>query len=118
MEEERADALLVTALDETAWLLNLRGDDVKHTPVFLAYMFITKRRAIVCAQAQAFSEEIKGELKKAGITLLPYESIEELVASSRRGSGLWRMKTESATGFCASCQKGWRRSTNRVPSRS
>ena len=41
MEEARADALLVTALDETAWLLNLRGDDVKHTPVFLAYMFIT-----------------------------------------------------------------------------
>lgn len=88
MEEERADALLVTALDETAWLLNLRGDDVKHTPVFLAYMFITKRRAIVCAQAQAFSEEIKGELKKAGITLLPYESIEELVASLPAGQRL------------------------------
>lgn len=88
MEEERADALLVTALDETAWLLNLRGDDVKHTPVFLAYMFITKRRAILCAQMQAFSEEIKGELKKAGITILPYESIEEVVASLPAGQRL------------------------------
>lgn len=88
MEEERADALLVTALDETAWLLNLRGNDVKHTPVFLAYMFITRRRAIVCAQAQAFSAEIKEELKKAGITILPYESIEELVASLPAGQRL------------------------------
>ncbi len=88
MEEARADALLVTALDETAWLLNLRGDDVKHTPVFLAYMFITKRRAILCAQMQAFSEEIKGELKKAGITILPYESIEEVVASLPAGQRL------------------------------
>lgn len=88
MEEERADALLVTALDETAWLLNLRGDDVKHTPVFLAYMFITGRRAILCAQTQAFSEQIKEDLKRAGITILPYESIEELVASLPAGQRL------------------------------
>lgn len=88
MVEERADALLVTALDETAWLLNLRGDDVKHTPVFLAYMFITRRRAIVCAQMQAFSEEIKEKLKKAGITILPYESIEKLVESLPAGQRL------------------------------
>lgn len=85
MEKERADALLVTALDETAWLLNLRGSDVRHTPVFLAYMFITKRRALLCAQKSAFSENICNELAKAGVTLLPYESIEDMVASLPAG---------------------------------
>ncbi len=85
MEKAGADALLVTALDETAWLLNLRGGDVKHTPVFLAYMLITKRRALLCAQKSAFSENICNELAKAGVTLLPYESIEDMAASLPTG---------------------------------
>lgn len=85
MEKEGADALLVTALDETAWLLNLRGGDVKHTPVFLAYMLITKRRALLCAQKSAFSENICNELTKAGVTILPYESIEDMAASLPTG---------------------------------
>lgn len=85
MEKERADAFLVTALDETAWLLNLRGGDVRHTPVFLAYMFITKRRALLCAQKDAFPEHIRRDLAEAGVTLLPYESIEDLVSSLPAG---------------------------------
>lgn len=85
MEKERADALLVTALDETAWLLNLRGGDVRHTPVFLAYMLITKRRALLCAQKEAFPEHICRDLAEAGVTLLPYESIKDLVSSLPAG---------------------------------
>lgn len=88
MAETGADAYLVTALDETAWLLNLRGGDVKNTPVFLSYMFITKRRAILCAQESAFSEKIRKELKQSGVTLLPYEKIEELVSSLPAGQKL------------------------------
>lgn len=85
MEEYGADAFLVTALDEIAWLLNLRGGDVKHTPVFLSYLFLTKKRAILCAQREAFSEEICRDLQQAGVTLLAYESIEEMVASLPAG---------------------------------
>lgn len=36
-----ADALLVTALDEVGWLLNLRGSDVNFNPVFISYVIIT-----------------------------------------------------------------------------
>lgn len=88
MAETGADAYLVTALDETAWLLNLRGGDVKNTPVFLSYMFITKKRAILCAQEGAFSEKIRKELKQSGVTLLPYEKIEDLVSSLPAGQRL------------------------------
>ena len=37
----KLDALLVTALDEVAWLLNLRGSDVSHNPVFVSYAILT-----------------------------------------------------------------------------
>jgi len=85
MTEAGADALLVTDLTESAWLLNLRGGDVKNTPVFLAYMLITKKRALLCAQKAAFSEQVCRELEKAGVTLLPYESITDLVAALPSG---------------------------------
>ncbi len=39
--ENKADALLVTALDEVAWFLNLRGTDVSYNPVFLSYVLVT-----------------------------------------------------------------------------
>lgn len=88
MEEEGANALLITDLTETAWLLDLRGSDVKNTPVFLAFMLLTKRRALLCAQKDAFPENICKELEKAGISLLPYESIADLVAALPPGQKL------------------------------
>lgn len=81
MEEEGADALLVTDLTESAWLLNLRGNDVKNTPVFLAFFLLTAKRALLCAQKTAFSENVSKELAAAGVSILPYESIADLVAA-------------------------------------
>lgn len=81
MEEEGADALLVTDLTESAWLLNLRGNDVRNTPVFLAFLLLTQKRALLCTQEIAFSENISKELAAAGVKILPYERIADLVAA-------------------------------------
>ncbi|KAK7068099.1 Xaa-Pro aminopeptidase 2 [Halocaridina rubra] len=40
MENKEADMMVLTALDEIAWLLNLRGNDIPNTPVFRSYVFI------------------------------------------------------------------------------
>ena len=89
MQAQKADALLLTALDEIAWLLNLRGNDVHHTPVFLAYMLLTKTEAVLCVQEKILSAEIRDKLKKAGVSTLPYEQIEELVCGLQTGQKLW-----------------------------
>lgn len=41
ISEKKASALVVTALDEVAWLLNLRGSDISFNPVFFAYVVVT-----------------------------------------------------------------------------
>ena len=41
MKEKSADVMLLTALDDIAWLLNLRGSDVPYNPVFYSYVLIT-----------------------------------------------------------------------------
>ena len=43
--DAKVDAVLITALDETAWLFNLRGNDVDFNPVFVSYGIITAKEA-------------------------------------------------------------------------
>ncbi len=76
MKEQGADVLVLTALDEIAWLLNLRGNDVLCTPVFLAYMILSAEHAVLFIHEEILPAQIKEKLEAAGVTLAPYEEIE------------------------------------------
>ena len=78
MEEAGADVFIDAALDEIAWLLNLRGNDIAYTPVFLSYMIIREGMAILCIHREVVSEKIKNELKEDGIEIAEYEEIYKL----------------------------------------
>ena len=43
----KVDAMVVTALDEVAWLFNMRGNDIPYTPVFRAYAVVDKKKVIL-----------------------------------------------------------------------
>ena len=86
MQKEKADYLLLTALDEIAWLLNLRGNDIAYTPVFLAYMLLSSSSAVLCLHEEILPQAIKEKLAQAGITLAPYEGIEKLLDGLAEGS--------------------------------
>ena len=49
--EAKADAVLVTALDETAWLFNMRGGDVDYNPIFVSYGLVTAKEATLFVDA-------------------------------------------------------------------
>ncbi len=89
MQEEGADALLLTALDEIAWVLNLRGNDVRNTPVFLSYMLVTGEKAELCVHGEILSDEIKGKLRAAGVEIREYEAIDALLGALPAGSRIW-----------------------------
>lgn len=76
-----ADVFVIPALDEIAWLLNLRGGDVLYTPVFLSYLLLKNDSATLCVQREAVSEEIEAALAADGVQLAPYDEIYPLVAS-------------------------------------
>ena len=68
MKEQKADALVLTSLEEIAWLLNLRGNDVRCTPVFLAYMVLTQDKATLCVHKKILSRDLtkKGRRRETG----------------------------------------------------
>lgn len=75
---EGFDWFLVSSLDDIAWTLNLRGQDIAYNPVFLSYLLIGKDQAILFADRKRFSGEILEKLEareKTGITIRPYEDI-------------------------------------------
>lgn len=88
MEQDGTDALLLTTLDEIAWLLNLRGNDVRNTPVFLAYMLITPNRNVLCLHREILPEKIRDELWNAGVETADYQEIEELLQELPEGTVL------------------------------
>lgn len=82
MAETGADILLLTALDEIAWLLNLRGNDVACTPVFLAYMIIEKSSATLCVNKEILNDEIIHQLENDGISLADYNDFYSLISET------------------------------------
>lgn len=73
--EEQADAYLITALDDIAWLLNLRGSDVEFNPLFIAYAIVEKERSLLFTDAQKIDTTLLDVLTNSAIQCEPYESI-------------------------------------------
>lgn len=75
MKKNGADVFVLTSLDDIAWLLNIRGNDIHCCPVVLAYLVMTEEEICLFANETAFSEEIRSNLSKDGVALLPYHEI-------------------------------------------
>lgn len=72
-----ADGLLVTALDEIAWVLNLRGSDVHCNPVFVSYLLISPENITLYINNVKLPEEVKAYLMLEHIDIQAYESVVE-----------------------------------------
>ena len=66
--------IVISALDEVAWLLNLRGLDIQYNPVFYSFVILTEESTTLYIGENRLLEDIVESLKTAGITIEPYES--------------------------------------------
>lgn len=74
MKKNKAQIHLMTALDEIAWLFNLRGNDIVNNPVFLSYALITQDEAYLYVQKEAIKEDTK--MGKAVCAALAEEKVQ------------------------------------------
>lgn len=74
-----ADGLLITALDEIAWLLNLRGSDVDYTPVVIAFAYVSEDERVLFIDSEKVTSEVKNHLKKYGVKIKDYDDIEKFL---------------------------------------
>ncbi len=74
-------ALLVSMLEEVAWTLNLRCNDVENTPFLVSYLFITPHSATLYINKEKLTPEVEEYLKGESVDVRPYKSIADDVAA-------------------------------------
>ena len=75
LENENAYAVFFPALDDIAWVLNIRASDVEANPVCLSYLLLTKDEVIWCVDGSRIDQQLLSQLKTEGIQLKAYEAI-------------------------------------------
>lgn len=75
MENEEAQYHIISTLDDIAWILNVRGNDIPHVPVVLSFLVIGKEDAMWFVEENALSNAVKGMAAECGITIRPYEDV-------------------------------------------
>lgn len=69
------NALFVTALDEIAWVLNIRGNDVEYTPVVISYLYISEKETVLFIDSDKLTPEVKKHLANADVKIKDYDDV-------------------------------------------
>lgn len=77
LRAQHADGMLVSALDDIAWTLNLRGTDVHCVPVFVSYLLIASDKVSLFVDKAKVSSEIRAYLEFNGVSIYKYNKVEE-----------------------------------------
>lgn len=81
LRELHADGMLVSALDDIAWTLNLRGTDVHCNPVFVSYLLIESDKVSLFVDDNKLSPEVKLYLQDNQVSLYNYNKVEKCLES-------------------------------------
>lgn len=95
MQREHCDAHVLADLMGIAWTLNLRGSDVKQTPVFVAYLYVGQETATLFC-ADTLTAEARQAMKQAGVDVRPYETFAQYL---RECDGSRIMVDSSSTSY-------------------
>ena len=97
--EKQSEYFLLTSLEDIAWLLNMRGNDVESTPVILSYLLLGQQEIIWYVQDKCLSEKIRILLELQGIRTAPYAQIYEDVKKLPEGTSVYYDKTATNTAL-------------------
>ena len=102
MQEADTTVHILSSLDDIAWLLNIRGNDVLYNPVALAYVMVFEDRLLLFAnekilegKAYPYLEDEKGisvreYLERTGVTVMPYDGVYDMVEGLKNEKSCWR----------------------------
>lgn len=102
MEEKNAQVFALTSLDDIAWLLNIRGNDIHCCPVVLSYLVMTQTEIRLFANEKAFPADVKAALAKDGVTLYPYDDIYTYVKTFEEGTTVLLSKQKANSRLVSS----------------
>ena len=88
LKEKSADWFLLASLEDIAWTLNVRGNDVECTPVVLSYLLMSKEKVIWYVQEECLSCALRAKLEKDGIEIKEYNTVFDAVRQLTAGHSI------------------------------
>lgn len=86
LAQNNCESILLSALDEIAWTLNLRGTDVKCNPVIVSYLLITCEKVVFFIAPEKITPEVKTYLDNHKIATAHYNKVEETLSTLKVAS--------------------------------
>jgi Xaa-Pro aminopeptidase len=86
MALQKTDYHLLTSIDDIMWLLNIRGSDVKYSPLLTSFAIVTTDQVLLFTEETKIPYKLATEFDRIGIVILPYEEISGIVSSLPPGS--------------------------------
>lgn len=80
LKKKKAAGMVVSMLDEVAWLFNLRGSDIPYNPVFFSYASVTPNSATLYVDSAKLGPEVK-EYLSGSVNIKPYDALFSDLAS-------------------------------------
>ncbi len=100
VKAELANAILVSALDDLAWITNLRAaGDICFSPIYVGFLYIDENNRVLFIDEEKLTDEVKAHLDKYHISTLPYDNVKEYVAGLPKETRLLIDPEKTARGI-------------------
>lgn len=97
---ELANAVLLSALDDIAWITNLRtSNDIAFSPIFVAFLYLDDSKRVLFVDEEKITPEVSEHLKKYNFTVLPYSGVIDFVEKLPKEVRLLIDPTKTARGI-------------------
>ena len=93
MKKQGTDGILIAALDDIAWLLNLRGSDVPCNPVVLSFLYVGMDHAVLFVKDGVLDETVLASLDKDGVRKCSYDDVYDYLRSVKE-KAVWVTETQ------------------------
>lgn len=100
MKSELANAVMLSALDDIAWVTNVRtANDISFSPVFVSYLYLSDSQRVLFVDPEKMTAEVAAHLKKYNIEIRPYMSVLDFVAELPKETRLLMDPAKTSRGM-------------------
>jgi Xaa-Pro aminopeptidase len=105
MRKQNADYHFLTAPDDIMWLLNIRGNDIRFTPILLSFALIGEKQILLFIDDSKIPVKLASEFDNLGIVIFPYDEVAEIVPVVTEGSSVLLNPTVTSVALFNSISK-------------
>lgn len=115
MAKEKQECLVVSALDDIMWLVNVRGGDAECNPVCLSHVLVTEKEAFMFVDRDKVNEEVAQHLKESGVEVKPYEDVGKCLREmAEKGTKIWIDEDKVSVNTYDEAMKGIKAAENKI----